>query len=97
MGDVARAFNALVEENAALVKELDRVDRAVGTEGTTTARASLGPALGAWAVAIASINSLIEKTAWPIVQARSTLEFVAEGDLSREMPTRVAGEPLQLK
>ena len=40
MREVARAFNALVEENAALVKELDRLDRAVGTEGTTTARAS---------------------------------------------------------
>src|SRR4051812_41359238 len=33
LGEVALAFNALVEENEALVEELDRVSRVVGMEG----------------------------------------------------------------
>src|SRR6185295_12054581 len=88
-------FNGLMEQNATLVSELDRVNRAVGKEGRTSERATLGPAGGSWAVAVSSVNSLIERTAWPIAQARSTLGFVADGDLSREMPLYVDSEPLQ--
>src|SRR5262245_3749874 len=36
MGEVALAFNALIEVNDALVSELRRVDRSVGVEGRTT-------------------------------------------------------------
>jgi len=95
IGEVLLSFNALAEQNAALVTELGRVERAVGAEGRTTERASLGPVTGGWALAVESLNSLVEKTAWPITQARSTLGFVAEGDLTREMPLYIDGEPLQ--
>ena len=50
MGEVALAFNALVEQNDALVNELRRMDRSVGAEGRTTERASLA-AGGSWAAA----------------------------------------------
>ena len=65
MGEVALAFNALIEQNEALVNELRRVVRNVGSDGNTSERASL-PAGGSWAVAIDSVNSLVEKMAWPI-------------------------------
>ena len=50
MGEVALAFNALVEENDVLVRELRRVERSVGFEGKTTERASLDRrwVVGAW-------------------------------------------------
>src|SRR5688572_2586717 len=40
LGEISLAFNALVERNDGLVRELDRLDRAVGIEGKTAERAS---------------------------------------------------------
>jgi HAMP domain-containing protein/signal transduction histidine kinase/CheY-like chemotaxis protein len=94
MGEVAHTFNLLLEENEALVRELARVDRVVGDEGRTSERATLDLATGSWAIAVASINSLIEKMAWPVTEATSVLGLVAEGDLSRDMSLHMDGAPL---
>ena len=94
MGEVALAFNALIEENDALVNELRRVDRTVGFEGNTRERASLA-AGGSWAVAVNSVNSLVERMAWPVSEATSVLGLVANGDLSRDMPLHMNGTPLE--
>src|SRR5262245_25094011 len=93
MGEVALAFNALIEQNDALVNELRRVDRRVGFEGKTTERASFA-AGGSWAVAVDSVNSLVEKMAWPVSEATSVLGLVAGGDLSRDMSLHMNGTPL---
>src|SRR5262245_10524095 len=63
MGEVVYAFNALIEENAALVRELDRTYAGVVIEGRTGERAALPGAPGAWALAISTINGLVEKMA----------------------------------
>ncbi|HEU5257718.1 MAG TPA: HAMP domain-containing protein [Vicinamibacterales bacterium] len=94
MGEVALAFNALIEQNDALVSELRRVDRTVGFEGKTTERALLA-AGGSWAAAAGSVNSLIEKMAWPISEATSVLGLVANGDLSRDMSLHMDGTALK--
>src|SRR5262249_44583320 len=91
----ALAFNSLVEENQALVAELERVGRAVGREGKTAERASMRAAGGGWALAAQSVNSLIERMAWPITEATSVLGQVADGDLSRDMQLHSDGAPLQ--
>jgi signal transduction histidine kinase/HAMP domain-containing protein/ActR/RegA family two-component response regulator len=94
MGEVVLAFNALIDRNDALVNELRRVDRRVGSEGKTTERASFA-AGGSWAVAVDSVNSLVEKMAWPVSAATSVLGLVADGDLSRDMPLHMNGAPLK--
>src|SRR4051812_19079433 len=94
MDEVALAFNAFIEENDALVSEFRRVNRTVGFEGKTTERAFLA-AGGSWAVAVDSINSLIEKMAWPISEVTSVLTLVANGDLSHDMSLDIGGTPLQ--
>ena len=94
MGEIALAFNALIDKNDALVTELRRVDRSVGSEGKTADRASFA-AGGSWAVAVDSVNSLVEKMAWPVSAATSVLGLVADGDLSRDMPLHMNGTPLK--
>jgi len=94
MGEVALAFNAFIEQNDALVNELRRVDRSVGFEGKTTDRASLA-AGGSWAVAVDSVNSLVEKMDWPVSEATSVLGLVANGDLSRDMSLHMDGTALE--
>jgi HAMP domain-containing protein/signal transduction histidine kinase/CheY-like chemotaxis protein len=95
MGEVAHAFNMLLEENEALVRELARVDHVVGDQGRTSERAALDLATGSWGLAVASLNSLIEKMAWPVTEATSVLGLVAGGDLSRDMSLHLAGASLQ--
>src|SRR5437763_269269 len=92
--EVALAFNAFVEENDALVSEFRRVNRSVGFEGKTTERAFLA-AGGSWALAVDSVNSLIEKMAWPISEVTSVLTLVAHGDLAPDMSLDTGGTPLQ--
>jgi HAMP domain-containing protein/signal transduction histidine kinase/CheY-like chemotaxis protein len=94
MAEVALALNAFMDQNDALVNELQRVDRRVGFEGKTAERASFA-AGGSWAVAVDSVNSLIEKMAWPISEATSVLGLVANGDLSRDMSLHADGRPLE--
>ena len=94
MGEIALAFNALIDKNDALVTELRRVERSVGSEGKTAERASFA-AGGSWAVAVDSVNSLVEKMAWPVSAATSVLGLVADGDLSRDMPLHMNGTPLK--
>ncbi len=68
--------------------------RSVGFEGKTTERAFLA-AGGSWAMAVDSVNSLVERMAWPVSEATSVLGLVANGDLSRDMPLHMNGTPLK--
>jgi signal transduction histidine kinase/HAMP domain-containing protein/ActR/RegA family two-component response regulator len=94
MTEVMLAFNGLAEENDLFVRELARVTRTVGTLGMTSDRAALDAAPGAWAHGVASVNALIERMAWPVVEATAILELVASGDLSHDMSLRTDGAAL---
>jgi HAMP domain-containing protein/signal transduction histidine kinase/ActR/RegA family two-component response regulator len=95
LDEVALAFNALLEENEALAEELDRIAHTVGTEGQVSEHASLGAVGGGWAAAIDSTNALIDAMAFPVTEATRILGLVAKGDLSRDMPVHLDGQPLQ--
>jgi HAMP domain-containing protein/signal transduction histidine kinase/ActR/RegA family two-component response regulator len=95
VGEVALAFNALVERNEALTGELARVAEAVGTRGTFAERATLGPVGGAWALALEAMNTLAANVAWPLSEATRVLGAVAAGDLSQAMSLHRDGTPLQ--
>jgi HAMP domain-containing protein/signal transduction histidine kinase/CheY-like chemotaxis protein len=90
--EIASAFNGLVGQNEALVAELDRLNREVGLGGNTRERATLAGAPGCWMVLISTVNSLIERMAWPITETTAILNQIALGDLSREVKLNVAGD-----
>src|SRR5262245_25131440 len=46
MGEVSIAFNVLLEQNAALAREVDRVSASVSREGNLEERVTLGPVSG---------------------------------------------------
>lgn len=96
LGEVWLSFNALVEQNAALVRELDRVALVVGIEGAITARATLGPVAGAWGRAVDSMNTILESVAWPTVETTRILSAIAAGDLSQTMADHRDGGPRRL-
>ncbi|HZD37815.1 MAG TPA: hypothetical protein VE664_04170, partial [Actinomycetes bacterium] len=64
-GEVARAYNDLVDQDTRFSRELARVARVVGQEGRMTVRVQLGNPTGTWATAVDAVNSLIDDLARP--------------------------------
>ncbi len=95
-GEVALAFNSLIEENQRLVYEVDRVSRAVALDGELTAQASLGPVGGSWATAVESLNTLSNLTS-QVRNIAIVTTAVANGDLSKTITVEAKGEILALK
>ena len=58
-GEIAQAFNDVVEMNEALAGELTRVGDQVGREGQIGQRVALGGASGGWGECVESVNTLI--------------------------------------
>src|SRR3954447_27068108 len=67
-GEVARAFNDVVEMNQKLDKELARAGGVVGREGGMGERVNIGRARDSWASSVDSVNGLIGDLARPTVE-----------------------------
>jgi len=51
-GKIADTFNAVIEKNERMTRELERIGRVVGKEGRITQRVSIGEVTNSWADAI---------------------------------------------
>ena len=94
-GEVAEAFNDLVELNERTARELRRISRIVGRQGRIAERASIRTAGGEWARNVESVNALIDHLTKPAIQVSAVLGAVANGDLSRHMALDADGRPLR--
>src|SRR5205814_840065 len=94
-GKIADTFNAVIEMNERMARELERIGRVVGKEGRITQRVSIGEVTNSWADAIASINDLIGDLVRPTSEMARVIGAVAKGDLSQTMATEIEGRPLK--
>jgi HAMP domain-containing protein/signal transduction histidine kinase len=94
-GKIADTFNAVIETNQRMARELERIGRVVGKEGRITQRASIGDVSNSWAEAIGSINDLIGDLVRPTSEMARVIGAVAKGDLSQTMATEIEGRPLK--
>jgi len=94
-GKLADAVNDVIELNARLTAELERVSQVVGGAGRISQRASLGSVSGAWAASMHSVNNLISDLVHPTSETARVIGAVAKGDLSQTMALEVDGRPLQ--
>ncbi len=94
-GKIADAFNDIIELNARMARELERVSKVVGKEGRLTQRAALGTGSGAWSGMIESVNSLVGDLVRPTNEMARVIGAVARGDLSQTLALEVEGSPLQ--
>src|SRR3712207_3110126 len=58
-------------------------------------RASVGPARGAWAVGMTSVNQLISDLVAPTNEVARVITAVARGDLSQKMFLEIEGRPVR--
>jgi len=79
-GEIAQAFNDIVEMNGAMAAELARIRDLAGTEGQIQAGAKIDGATGSWAECMDSINTLIDDLMRPTGQALSKNQ---QADLQR--------------
>ncbi|UQA63971.1 HAMP domain-containing protein [Polyangium aurulentum] len=94
-GKIADTFNDVVELNAQVAYELERVSRVVGKEGRISERATLTGVSGAWAYKVSSVNALISDLVHPTSEMARVIGAVAKGDLSQAMALEVDGRPLE--
>jgi len=94
-GDIAQAFNDVVEMNEALVAEITRVGDQVGREGQITQRVLLPGAGGGWGECTEAVNTLIGDMVYPVTEVARVIGSVAKGDLSQTMVLEVDGRPLR--
>src|SRR5215470_1977981 len=94
-GKIADAFNDMVEVNARLASELERLSRVVGTEGKIAQRATASGMTGSWEGCIASVNALIDDLVHPTLETARVIGAVAKGDLSQSMILDSDGRPLE--
>ncbi len=94
-GEIAEAFNDVVELNEALVAEIARIGDKVGSEGQIAQRVSLPGAAGAWGECVESVNGLLGDMAYPVTEVARVIGSVAKGDLSQTMVLEAKGRPLR--
>ena len=90
-GKIADTFNAVIETNQRMARELERIVHAVGKEGRISQRASIGEVSGSWADVIQCMNVLIGDLVRPTSEMARVIGAVAKGDLSETMATEIEG------
>ena len=94
-GEIADAFNDVVEMNERMTKELERLGDQVGKQGKIGVRARLPNALGCWSENVDTVNTLIEDLVAPTAEMARVVGAVARGDLSQTMNLDIEGRPLK--
>ena len=94
-GEIAEAFNDVVEMNASLAAEIARVSAQVGKEGRIDERVALQGATGGWKESAVAVNTLIGDVVYPVTEVVRVIGSVAKGDLSQTMVLEVDGRPLR--
>jgi HAMP domain-containing protein/signal transduction histidine kinase/CheY-like chemotaxis protein len=94
-GEIAQAFNDVIEMNEALAGEIARVGDQVGKEGQIGQRVTLPNAGGSWGECIESVNTLVGDMVYPVTEVARVIGSVAKGDLSQTMVLEADGRPLR--
>src|SRR5882672_2108030 len=95
LGRAGELLNDILGMNEHLTGELVRVGKVVGQEGKMHERASVGPAKGAWAVSMTSVNQLIADLVAPTNEVARVITAVARGDLTQKMALEIEGRPVR--
>ncbi len=94
-GDIAEAFNEVVELNDRMTKEFERLGEIVGRQGKINHRARLPGSTGSWAASVDAVNTLIADMVHPTAEMARVIGAVAKGDLSQTMDLENEERPLR--
>jgi len=91
-GQMAAAFNDIVEMNESLTDELSGLRVAVGAEGNTKQRISMEGSRGGWGLCVSSVNALVEDISQHTAEMARVVSAVSKGDLTQTIDVEGAGD-----
>jgi HAMP domain-containing protein/signal transduction histidine kinase/CheY-like chemotaxis protein len=94
-GEIAEAFNDVVELNDRMTREFERLGDVVGVQGKINHRARLPGATGSWAASVEAVNTLITDMVYPTAEMARVIGAVARGDLGQTMNLEDEERPLR--
>ncbi|MGN6602352.1 MAG: HAMP domain-containing protein, partial [Ginsengibacter sp.] len=95
-GKVCDTINEIISLNEILFQELKQARETIGKKGQLTHRVELPrSARGAWSEGVESINNLISDLVHPTIEIANVISSVAKGNLSHEMPLKIADHKLE--
>jgi HAMP domain-containing protein/signal transduction histidine kinase/DNA-binding response OmpR family regulator len=94
-GEIALAFNDVVQLAETVTNEFARISDAVGKEGQISQRAKVDNAMGSWRLKVDAVNTLIGDLVQPTTEVARVIGAVANGDLSQQMNLEIDGRPLR--
>ena len=95
LGEIAGAFNDVVNLEEGVANEIIRVSQIISEEGKLTERPTLPAMAGMWATKIESIRVLIDSLAQPTTEVGRVITAVAQGDLSKKMLLEIGGKSVK--
>src|SRR5256885_10759826 len=76
-GEIAQAFNDVVELEEAKAAEIARVAEQVGKDGQISQRVGVPGASGGWAEVLDSVNTLVADLAYPVAEVTRVIGSAA--------------------
>ncbi len=94
-GRICEVLNEIIDMNEQLVTEICTAEKIIGKRGNLSKRLELPDARGGWAVGVKSLNNLITDLTYPTLEIAGMINSVANGNLSRQIPLEINGQPLK--
>src|SRR5690606_22697334 len=94
-GKICEVLNDIIDMNERLVNEICTAEKTIGQKGNLSKRVDLPDARGEWAVGVRALNNLITDLTYPTLEIAGMINSVANGNLSRQIPLEINGQPLK--
>lgn len=94
-GRICEVLNDIIDMNQRMVEEISNAEINIGKRGNLSKRIQLPEAKGGWAKGVNSLNNLITDLTSPALEIAGMINSVANGDLAKQIPLEINGQPLR--
>jgi HAMP domain-containing protein/signal transduction histidine kinase/CheY-like chemotaxis protein len=94
-GRICEVLNEIIDMNQRLLSEISSAEKTIGKKGNLSKRIEMSDAKGEWAKGVNSLNNLITDLTSPALEIAGMINSVANGDLAKQIPLEINGQPLK--
>ncbi|MCJ8211455.1 HAMP domain-containing protein [Mucilaginibacter sp. RS28] len=94
-GRICELVNDIIDMNERIVTEICTAEKIIGKRGNLSKRVSIPDAKGEWEVGVNALNNLITDLTYPTTEIAGMITSIAKGDLSKQVPLEINGQPLK--
>ncbi len=94
-GRICEVLNDIIDMNQRMLGEISTAEMVIGKRGNLSKRIQMPEAKGEWAQGVTSLNNLITDLTSPAIEIAGMINSVANGDLAKQIPLEINGQPLK--